>query len=81
MNRAARRAAASHNRRMRNEWLNHLRRFPRVDIDAPELPGRKYHLCFHHVEGCKAGRAGQLVDEDACDCGALTTKHLEPMRS
>jgi hypothetical protein len=80
MNRAQRRAAASHNRRMRNAWLNHCRRFPRVDVDAPELPGRKYNFCYHHREGCAAFRGVQFVNEQDCDCDPVVTKHLEPLQ-
>jgi hypothetical protein len=59
-------------------WMDHLRRFPQVALDAPELPGRKYRTCVHHIEGCSAYRDGK-VDEARCDCGCLVTKHLEPM--
>jgi hypothetical protein len=60
-------------------WIDHLRRYPQVSVDAPEIPGRRYRICVHHVEGCAAHKGGDVVVEADCDCGCFTTKHLEPM--
>jgi hypothetical protein len=45
------------------------------------LPGREYHTITHHVYGCASYRGGGEIDEAACDCDAVTTKHLGRMDS
>jgi hypothetical protein len=83
VNRRDRRAASAKLRRMLQSnpyWIDHLRRYPQVALDAPELPGRRYRTCVHHVHGCSAYRGGE-IDEARCDCGCLVTKHLEPMQT
>jgi hypothetical protein len=83
MNRQQRRAGAAQLRRMlasNRWWIDHLRRYPEVSLSAPELPGRKYRIVVHHVHGCASHKGGDVVVEADCDCGAITTKHLEPMQ-
>jgi hypothetical protein len=84
MNRAQRRSQGVKLRRMLQSnpyWIDHLRRYPQVSLDAPEIPGRKYHTITHHVHGCASHRGGGEIDVAACDCGAITTKHLVPLDS
>jgi hypothetical protein len=84
VNRAQRRSQAVKLRRMLKTnpyWMDHLRQFPQVSIDAPEIPGRRYHTITHHVHGCASHRGGGEIDGAACDCGAVVTKHIEPLGS
>jgi hypothetical protein len=60
-------------------WQEYIRRYPLVDLHAPELPGRRYRTCVHHAHTCSAHRGGDTVDETVCDCASVTTKHIEPM--
>jgi hypothetical protein len=82
VNRQQRRSQGVKLRRMLQSnpyWINHLRRYPQVSLDAPEIPGRRYRTITHHVHGCAVHRGGE-IDEAACDCGSFTTKHLEPLQ-
>jgi hypothetical protein len=84
VNREQRRTQGAMLRRMLQSnpfWIDHLRRYPQVSLDAPELPGREYHTITHHVYGCASYRGGGEIDEAACDCDAVTTKHLGRMDS
>jgi hypothetical protein len=63
VNRAQRRSQGVRLRRMLQSnpwWIDHLRRYPQVSLDAPEIPGRKYRLCTHHVYGCASYRDGDF---------------------
>jgi hypothetical protein len=71
VNRAQRRSQAVKLRRMLKTnpyWMDHLRQFPQVSIDAP-------------VHGCASHCGGGEIDGAACDCGAVVTKHIEPLGS
>jgi hypothetical protein len=80
VNRHERRAAAAERRRSKVcMWTDYIRHLPRVPLDAPEEAGRRYYTCVHHTVACRAFVTGR-PDSD-CDCGARTTKHVEPTRS
>jgi hypothetical protein len=80
VNRAERRATAVEFRRWLQSnpyWIEQLRQYPEVSLDAPEIPGRKYRTITHHHQNCRGAITGKL--EEDCDCGPLLiTKHLEP---
>jgi hypothetical protein len=59
-------------------WTDYIQHLPQVPVDAPELPGRKYHLISHHEPHCRSFVTNRFDD---CDCRLAYTKHVEPMRS
>jgi hypothetical protein len=86
MNRAARRKMASDIRRAGEEptffppeaWFEYVRHLPRVPLDAPEEPGRRYYLISHHEVDCPSLYTKRFED---CCCDLVYTKSYEPVRS
>jgi hypothetical protein len=88
VNRHQRRAAAADLRRAgktptffpMKTWTDYLAHLPRVPLNAPELPGRRYYTIEHHDPDCRSLRPPRRRED--CDCNnVVKTKVVEPMRS
>ena len=72
MNRHERRAAAR--ARQARIYLDLIRHFPRVLLDAPLQHGCMYQLVRGHADGC-----GWFAGRD-CNCTPRLRLHVEPVR-
>jgi hypothetical protein len=62
--------------RRRNAIIdNYVIHLPRAPLDAPEEPGRFYHICILHDFWCAR------FDGGPCNCSPIITRHVEPLRT
>ena len=81
MNRYERRRAVARARNIKKHeayYATYVKHLPRMAIDAPLEPGRIHHIVCSHDDWCRFYDTNNLAD---CNCNAVITRHIEPVRS